>query len=61
MRKKVMAFLLASAMVFSTVACGGGNQSGGDTSTGDRSMYPGTTEEEQSPLTWDQNRQICVL
>ena len=45
MRKKVMAFLLASAMVFSTVACGGGNQSGGDTSTGDRSMYPGTTEE----------------
>lgn len=48
MRKKVVAFLLASAMVFSTVACGGGNQSGGDTNaenTGDRSMYPGTTEE----------------
>ena len=48
MRKKVVAFLLASAMVFSMVACGGGNQSGGNTNTentGDRSMYPGTSEE----------------
>ncbi len=60
MRKKVVAFLLASAMVFSTVACGGNGNTTDNTDKnttgsaaenttndeqGDRSMYPGTEEE----------------
>lgn len=63
MRKKVVAFLLASTMVISTAACGGGkNPSGGASDgsqsdnansegTGDRSLYPGT--EEEGAITFD--------